>query len=253
MLKNATSIQYNAVSFAGCGTLNFYQVGVLAALQAHNLDSGLMFAGASAGAGLCVLAAAGIPAREITQVAAELLKPHARKNILKNYRVPIDFGREFLQCFKQKINIESQNNRIGISITQLRPYRNLLVTQFRSNDEILDAVRASCHLPSFRYPYVRFRGAPCIDGGVSWNNPTLGEHCLRISPLWMDRRAHISPSVRISPWWGVHVPPTNTIWRMFETGHQDGLSWIRKSDGLVKSFIERKRLLRHLRGKQIGL
>ena len=240
------------ISFAGCGTLNFYQVGVLAALQARHLAPKLRFAGASAGAGLSVLAAAGVPAQEITAQAVLLLKPYTRRNIIKNYRIPIDFGHAFLETFRNRLALDELSQRVAISITQLRPYRNILVQQFDSIDDIFAAVRASCHLPSWRYPYVRFRGRACIDGGVSWNNPIVGTQCLRISPLWMDSRADISPSKRINPWWGVHVPSSDLIWKMFEIGQRDMQQWLEQADfdSLIASD---KRWLKHLRGRLLEL
>lgn len=246
-------LTHNAISFAGCGTLNFYQVGVLAALQEQRLDGTLKYAGASAGAGLCVLAAAGIPAMEIGRIAEALLKKHAKKNIVTHYRIPIYFGRHFLRYFKSDIDLEKINGRIGLSITQIKPYQNLLVSHFASLDEVFSAVRASCHLPSFRYPYVRFRGAACIDGGVSWNNPVLGNKCLRISPLWMDRRADVTPSERISPWWGFHVPPPDLIWRLVELGKKDCLSYLQSENQQVEAPVGQKRFLKRLRGRQVGL
>ena len=243
---------YRTISFAGCGTLNFYQVGALSALQDAQLDSALSFAGASAGAGLSVLAAAGVPAKEIAAQAAELLAPHVRRNIIKNYRIPIDFGRAFLEAFRGHLHVENTSARVAISITQLMPYRNILVQNFHSVDDIFDAVRASCHLPSWRYPYVRFRGRPCIDGGVSWNNPIIGSDSLRISPLWMDSRADISPSKKISPWWGVHVPSKALIWDMFELGRRDMRLWIEQPD-VDRLTGSDKRWLRRLRGRLLEL
>ena len=201
-------------------------MGALSALQETGLDLSLSFAGASAGAGLSVLAAAGVPAREITAQAAFLLAPFFRRNIIKNYKIPIHFGRSFLESFRNRISVKETSSRVAISITQLKPYRNILVQKFDSVADIFDAVRASCHLPSWRHPYVRYRGRPCIDGGVSWNNPILDGQTLRVSPLWMDTRADISPSKRINPWWGIHVPSTELIWNMFELGRCDMRFWI---------------------------
>ncbi|MGC6509834.1 MAG: patatin-like phospholipase family protein [Myxococcota bacterium] len=239
---------YSSISFAGCGTLNFYQVGALSALQDSGLDSTLSYAGASAGAGLSVLAAAGVPARQITAQAAYLLAPYYRRNIIKNYKIPIEFGRAFLESFREEISVQETVQRVAISITQLKPYRNILVQRFDSVGDIFDAVRASCHLPSWRYPYVRFRGRPCIDGGVSWNNPILGDGTLRISPLWMDKRADISPSRRVNPWWGIHVPSTDWIWKLFELGRRDMNVWIAQPSPERLTGSD-KRWLRRLRGR----
>ena len=72
----------DALSFSGCGTLNFYQTGVGFALQQHGLTDQLHYAGSSAGSGLSVLLAAGVDAQQIFDVAQELLVPYQGKNIL---------------------------------------------------------------------------------------------------------------------------------------------------------------------------
>ena len=108
-----------------------------------------------------------------------------------------------------------------------------------------------CHLPSLRHPYVRYRGRPCIDGGVSWNNPILDRQTLRVSPLWMDTRADISPSMRINPWWGIHVPSTELIWHMFELGRCDMRFWIEHPQPERMSGSH-KRWLGKLRGRVLA-
>ena len=226
-------------------------MGALSALQEKGVDSSLFYAGASAGAGLSVLAAAGVPAREITAEAALLLAPFCRRNIIKNYKIPIQFGRSFLEAFRDRISAKETSNRVAISITQLKPYRNILVQNFDSVADIFEAVRASCHLPSLRHPYVRYRGRPCIDGGVSWNNPILDRQTLRVSPLWMDTRADISPSKRINPWWGIHVPSTELIWHMFELGRCDMRFWIEHPQPERMSGSH-KRWLGKLRGRVLA-
>lgn len=245
-------IAFDAVSFAGCGTLNFYQVGVLAALQLSRKSIPLKYAGASAGAGLSVLAASNIDAYRITDVAAKVLGRHAGKNIVTSPKIPIEFGQKFLSAFEPELSLEALQGRVAISITKLRPFRNQLVSQFESIPDLLSAIRASCHLPSLSLPYIRFRGQPCVDGGMTWNSPIIGSNCLRVSPLWLDSRTDISPSKKISPWWGIHVPSVPLIWKLFELGKQDGRNYIyrleKESLGPLKKHT---RILGLLRGPTV--
>jgi hypothetical protein len=57
-------MKFDALSFAGCGTLNFYQTGVAHTLQQAGLTDNIRFAGASAGSGLSVMLASGVDARK---------------------------------------------------------------------------------------------------------------------------------------------------------------------------------------------
>ena len=55
-------------------------------------------------------------------------------------------------------------------ITTPFPYRNRMVHQFTDTEDLCRAIRASCHIPSLRYPTATFRGKRRIDGGFTRNN-----------------------------------------------------------------------------------
>ena len=122
-------MKIDALSFAGCGTLNFYQTGAAAALQQAGLTEGVMYAGASAGSGLSVMLASGIDARQIHTKAVELLSPHQGKNILKHP----DMLREFATTptISRCRYVAEIADRVHISITSLRPFRNQLIIVLR--------------------------------------------------------------------------------------------------------------------------
>lgn len=221
-------MKFDALSFAGCGTLNFYQTGVAAVLQQTGLTEGIKYAGASAGSGLSVMLASGVDARQIHDTAVELLSPHQGKNILKHPDVLKEFATNFLHTFIDSETLPKIADRVYISITSIRPFRNQLINHFSDIDDLLLAIRASCHLPSRKYPSIYFRGEKCIDGGFTRNNPKVGDTCLRVSPFFFDPRMKINPRRLTPPWWGIVIPSPKRASKLFEQGVKDAERFLRR-------------------------
>ena len=218
----------DALAFAGCGTLNFYQTGVAYALQRYGLSDDLLYAGSSAGSGLSALLAGGVDAREILEVASALLHPNRGKNILLHPLILQDFADRFLAELIDDELPQRIGARVHISITRLKPFGNLLINRFSSVEDLCQAIRASCHIPSFSLPSVSFRGQMCVDGGFSLNNPRVGERCLRVSPYFFDPRMAIRPRRLTPPWWTVIIPSAERARRLFDQGTLDGERYLRR-------------------------
>lgn len=221
-------MRFDALSFSGCGTLNFYQTGVAHALQQAGLTDNILYAGASAGSGLSVMIASGVDTKQILKTACELLEPHQGKNIFRHPVMLKDFAHSFLDSFINEETISKIGDRVHISITTVRPFKNQLINQFSDVEDLCRAIRASCHLPSLRFPSVPFRGQKCIDGGFTKNSPKVGENCLRISPFFFDPRMKITPRRLTPPWWGAIVPKTKRAIKLFEQGARDAERRMRK-------------------------
>jgi len=221
-------MKYDAFSFAGCGTLNFYQTGVAYTLQQAGMTDGVLYAGASAGSGLSVLLASSIDAKSIFQTASEMLASHKGKNILSHPVLLKEFATSFLHSFIDAQTLSKIENRVHISITTLKPFRNQLVNQFTDVEDLLQAIRASCHLPSIRYPSISFRGQRCIDGGFTKNNPIVGTNCLRVSPFFFDPRMKINPRRITPPWWAAIIPSSKRARKLFDQGAKDAEKYLRK-------------------------
>ena len=111
--------------------------------------------------------------------------------------------------------------KVVISITLLRGFKNVLVEDFAGRNDLDAAIRGSCHLPSLKHPYTKFRRRRVIDGGFSNNCPSISSKSLRISPIVLDRRKQIRPTKTIGPWWGIVVPSPTRASKMFELGYKD--------------------------------
>lgn len=212
--------QFDGVSFSGCGALNFYQTGVGYGLQQAGLVDELSFAGASAGAGLAVALAGGLDAKDIAAQMVEITCAYGPGRILRPawaYEVAGEFCRRFVtpETFKRSAG------RIAISVTSTRPAQSMLVTEFDNQADLADALTASCFLPHAAQRTHPFRGRPCIDGGFSNNQPTIGNHCMKVTPFWFQLGTHIRPSPLVRADFALRVPTVKRAWWLFERGLRD--------------------------------
>lgn len=222
------SDHFDAISFSGCGTLNFYQCGFAHQLQQVGLPNTMKYAGASAGAGLGVLLAQGSDAREVAEVALSLLRPYANANILVRSDVLKTFADGFLGHFFHGQTLARIGNRVSISITRVPSITNWTVNEFADRFDLEAAVRASCHIPSRKMRTVRFRNQRCMDGGFSNNSPVCSPKTLRVSPFFFDARADVFPSPKVGPWWAIKVPPVDKAWELFEHGERDAVALLQR-------------------------
>jgi len=98
----------------------------------------------------------------------------------------------FLDFFPEDV-AEKSNGRLYISLTKASNKSNMLINEFLSKEDLVDAVCASSFVPvmSGLIP-PKFRGEFAIDGGYSDNIPHLGGHTITVSPFAGD--ASICPS-----------------------------------------------------------
>lgn len=84
------------------------------------------------------------------------------------------------------------NNRLYISLTKLNR-KNLVVSEFVSKEELIDALTCSCFVPAYSgYKIPKFRGVRYLDGGITDNLPKPSEHTICISSF-SGKGKHISP------------------------------------------------------------
>ena len=213
--------RFSAITFSGCGTLNFYQTGVAAALQERYDLGGTIFAGASAGSGLATLIASGVDAHRVHKTAASILQPFAGQNILTAPEVLVAFADQFLHEFIDDEILERIDDRVHISITRLRPLTNLSINHFRSVPDLCRAIRASCHIPSIARRSVYFRGQSCIDGGFSSNTPIIETSTLTVSPFWLGPKVDIKPRRALNPLRAAIIPTPRQAETLFRQGQHD--------------------------------
>uniref|UniRef100_A0A1A9X120 triacylglycerol lipase n=1 Tax=Glossina brevipalpis TaxID=37001 RepID=A0A1A9X120_9MUSC len=76
------------------------------------------------------------------------------------------------------------SGRLHISMTRVYDGKNVIVSEFNSRDELLQALLCACFIPGFSGILPpRFRGVRYMDGAFSDNLPILDENTITVSPF----------------------------------------------------------------------
>lgn len=76
------------------------------------------------------------------------------------------------------------NGRLHISLTRVYDGKNVIVSQFTSREDVLQALLCACFIPGFSGILPpRFRGVRYMDGAFSDNLPVLDENTVTVSPF----------------------------------------------------------------------
>eukprot|EP00069_Balaena_mysticetus_P011098 bmy_21082T0 len=168
-----------SLSFAGCGFLGFYHIGVTRCLSErapHLLRNARRFFGASAGALHCAFFLSGVPLEQTLQALMDLVRCARSRNIgiLHPAFNLSKHLRDGLQRYLPDNVHQLLSGRIVISLTRVADGENVLVSDFRSKDEVVD-----------RY----------IDGGVSDIIPFFDtKTTITVSPFYGE--SDICPKVK---------------------------------------------------------
>ncbi|KAK8941869.1 hypothetical protein KSP40_PGU016471 [Platanthera guangdongensis] len=236
-------------SFSAAGLLFPYHLGVAQLL----LEKGFIkettpLAGSSAGAIVCVVISSGSSMKDALQ-ATKILAEDCRLNgtAFRLGEVLRNVLNEFLP---EDVHTRS-NGRVRIAITQLswRP-RGLLVDQFDSKKDLINAVITSSFIPGYLAPRpaTLYRNKLCIDGGLTlFLPPTSASKTIRICAFPAKqiglRDVGISPDCnpedRAGPRqlfnWALEPADDGVLDKLFELGYLDAEVWAEQNpmDSLV--------------------
>lgn len=178
------------LSFAGCGFLGIYHIGVASCLleKAPYLVKGAAkLYGASAGAlTASVLASQACIAKcceDVIEVAKEARKRnlgplHPTFNLVKVLKSGLD------RDLPSDAHIQA-SGRLCVSLTRVSDGENVLVSDFKTKDELIQALVCSCFIPIYcgLIP-PSFKGVRYVDGGISDNLPQSElKNTITISPF----------------------------------------------------------------------
>ncbi|XP_059705124.1 patatin-like phospholipase domain-containing protein 2 [Haemorhous mexicanus] len=178
------------ISFAGCGFLGIYHIGVASCLQEHApflVANAKKVYGASAGAltatvlvsGACLGEAGASIIRASKEARKRFLGPlHPSFNLVKTIRMSVskvvpDNGHEIAA------------GRLGISLTRVSDGENVILSDFNSKEELIQACICSAFIPVYcgLIPPT-FRGVRYVDGGISDNLPQYElKNTITVSPF----------------------------------------------------------------------
>ncbi|KAH8367736.1 hypothetical protein KR084_002172 [Drosophila pseudotakahashii] len=176
-----------SLSFAGCGFLGIYHVGVAVCLRQHAPQLLLeRIAGASAGALAACCLICDLPlecmAEDFLRVVQE-----TRRHSLGAFSPWFNLPECLLEGMHRRLPADAHrrvSGRLHISLTRVSDRCNVVMSEFSSRQELLQALMCSCFIPGLSGllpPQVR--GVRYMDGAFSNNLPLLDEHTVTVSPF----------------------------------------------------------------------
>lgn len=190
-----------SLSFAGCGFLGFYYIGVTRCLSErapHLLRHARKFFGASAGALHCAFFLSGIPLDQTVQILMDLVRSARSRNI-GILHPAFSLSKHIRDGLRRHLpdNVHQLvSGKMVISLTRVSDGANVLVSDFHSKDEVVDALYCSSYIPLvFGLIPPSFRGVRYVDGGISNNIPFVDtKTTITVSPFYGE--SDICPRVK---------------------------------------------------------
>ncbi|KAL6956760.1 hypothetical protein U1Q18_003142 [Sarracenia purpurea var. burkii] len=226
-------------SFSAAGLLFPYHLGVAQFLiEKGYIKDTTPLAGSSAGAIVCAVIASGASMKEAlnaTKILAEDCR--LRGTAFRLGAVLKDVLDKFLP---NDVHIRS-TGRVRVAVTQIlwRP-RGLLVDQFDSKEDLINAVFTSSFIPGYLAPRpaTMFRNRLCIDGGLTlFMPPTSAAQTVRVcafpaTPLGLQGigiSPDCNPENRATPRelfnWALEPAEDHILDKLFELGYLDAAVW----------------------------
>ena len=224
------------VSFAGCGFLGIYHVGVAACLKEHAptlLDNNKVV-GASAGALMAAAMVGGVPLPEMARSILDLAERARRVApvvISSAFKLDEAINESLQKLLPEDVHLRV-SDRVYVAMTTIPDGKQLLANKFSSRSELISALRASSYVPFIaNWGFPRFRGHLVCDGIVSAIHPTRpATSTITVSP-WAGWGT-ISPSSKgklsllVNLWFAGWPPSVARIERLCQQGYQDAMTFL---------------------------
>ncbi|XP_002273436.3 uncharacterized protein LOC100249796 [Vitis vinifera] len=237
-------------SFSAAGLLFPYHLGVAKFLiEKGYIKETTPLAGSSAGAIVCAVIASGASMEEALR-ATKILADNCREKgtAFRLGAVLRDVLDKFLP---DDVHIRS-NGRVRVAVTQIlwRP-RGLLVDQFDSKEDLINAVFTSSFIPGYLAPRpaTLFRNRLCIDGGLTlFMPPTSASQTVRVCAFPAGRLGldgigispDCNPENRATPRellnWALEPAEDYILDRLFELGYLDAAVWA--EDNPIEELVQ---------------
>lgn len=236
-------------SFSAAGLLFPYHLGVAQLLlEKGYIKETTPLAGSSAGAIVCAVIASGNSMQSALQVT-KVLAEDCRLNGTA-FRLGAVL-RDVLDKFLPDDVHTRSNGRVRVAITQLlwRP-KGLLVDQFDSKEDLINAVFTSSFIPGYLAPRPAtiFRNRLCIDGGLTlFMPPTSASKTVRVCAFPAIRLGmngigispDCNPENRASPRqlfnWALEPAEDHILEKLYELGYLDAAVWAEQNP--VESIV----------------
>lgn len=239
-LKTMTSPGF---SFSAAGLLFPYHLGVAKLLiEKGYIKETTPLAGSSAGAIVCAVVASGASMQEALDATKILAQDCRLKGTAFRLGAVL---REVLEKFLPDDAHIRCNGRVRVAVTQIlwRP-RGLLVDQFDSREDLINAVFTSSFIPGYLAPRPAtfFRKKLCIDGGLTlFMPPTSAAQTVRVCAFPASRLGlkeigispDCNPENRATPRqlfnWALEPAEDDILDKLFEQGYSDAGVWAQEN------------------------
>ncbi|KAJ4965578.1 hypothetical protein NE237_017427 [Protea cynaroides] len=239
-LKKITSPGF---SFSAAGLLFPYHLGVAQFLiEKGYIKETTPLAGSSAGAIVCAVIASGSSMQEALK-ATKILAEDCRLRGTA-FRLGAVLRNVLHDVLPDDVHSRS-NGRVRVAVTQIlwRP-KGLLVDQFDSKEDLINAVITSSFIPGYLAPRpaTLFRNRLCVDGGLTlFMPPTSAPQTVRVCAFPADQLTlqgieispHCNPENRASTrqlfQWALEPAEDHILDRLFELGYLDAAAWGEKN------------------------
>lgn len=226
-------------SFSAAGLLFPYHLGVADYLiEKGYIKDTTPLAGSSAGAIVCAVVASGASMKDALKATKILAEDCRLKGTA--FRLGAVLRDILVEFLPDDVHTRS-NGRVRVAVTQIlwRP-RGLLVDQFDSKEDIINAVITSSFIPGYlsARPATMYRNRLCIDGGLTlFMPPTSAAKTVRVCAFPAARMGlegigispDCNPENRASPRelfnWALEPAEDRILDRLFELGYQDAAVW----------------------------
>jgi len=236
--KNQKSSKHRRIvfSFDSSGWFYVYHYGVARYLEVHVLPklskSQAGFSGSSGGSLVGATLCAGF---EVDHVVDHVIscQPDCEWNPWKM----LPAAEEYLEKFKTYDLAKVFSGRLSVLVTRslysFPFFKGEAVSDFKSTDDALGMLRASCHVPLLGgiLPY-KHRGCYYYDGFfwpsffVPWRSLHRKDKVLKSSAIG-TLGAQISPSIMLPVWWMCFPPKGDVLRGMYQLGYSDAARFFR--------------------------
>ncbi|DBA05273.1 TPA: hypothetical protein N0F65_007435 [Lagenidium giganteum] len=205
------------IGFGGCGGMYNYFLGVASVLQeSYDLEN-VIFSGVSAGCFPATILALGIDVKEFFFKENLPLIEMAAEQTYAGLGKWIPMVKENMLKMLEPDAYKKVDKRLYFSVTEIPKLKNHLLTTWESNEEMVDCMLSSAHVPIYTNSWTSsHRGMQLVDGGLTNNHPIVyPEHNYKVFQIWKWRW--------ILPTW--ILVTTNAEWavQMFNMGREDAL------------------------------
>ena len=181
---------YQNISFAGCGFMSIYHIGVASAIKEFSpkffKNDIKKIYGCSAGSLVATALLVDFDLAKSCKTCLDIVDEVTKRPLGPlNPRFKLDpiLRKALEELCPEDIHVLA-SNKIFISLTRVKDRKNVLVSNYKTRKEFIDALLCSCFVPFYSGVIPpTFQNTAYVDGGLSDNLPGNEKSTIRVSPF----------------------------------------------------------------------